>query len=625
VELFERQAESAPEAIAVIFEEERLNYRELNERANQLAHHLRGLGVGPETLVALFMERSVEMIVGIIGVLKSGGAYVPLDPTYPADRLAFMLEDSNAPVILTQRRLAGALPQGRRHVLCLDTEWKTIASVSVENPINRALSDSPAYLIYTSGSTGRPKGVLLTHQNLIHSTQARFAYYPEQITSFLLLPSFAFDSSVAGIFWTLCKGGALIIPRDGSQHELRHLTKLIARHRVSHLLGLPSLYALLLSQSSADELSSLSVVIVAGEACPNGLVRRHRETLSQTVLYNEYGPTEGSVWSTVYQCCLEPVESQAPIGKPIANMQAFILDRSGWPVMPGIAGELYIGGAGLSRGYLKRPELTAEKFIPNPFGTEAGARLYRTGDLARHLPGGEIEFLGRIDHQVKIRGYRIELGEIEAILSEHAAVQEVVVAAQDDFAGEKRLIAYVVAKQERTVNAGQLRAFLIERVPGYMAPSAFVLMEELPLTPSGKVDRRALSLSANGASQTHSRLELGNPYTAPRSEIEQILAGIWQRLLGVERVGIHDNFFELGGHSLLAIQLVTRIRDALLVDLTMRGLFESPTISELGIHILQQQADRADAETLAQMLAELDELSEGENAMTPLNNDYSDR
>ena len=445
-QLFEAQVERTPEAVAVVFENRRLTYRALNRRANQLAHYLRALGVGPGVLVGLCVERSLEMVVGILGILKAGGAYVPLDLAYPNERLCFLLEDTQLPVLLTQQRLVESLPEQRAHVILLDTDWEAFAGESGENPTGRVRPDNLAYVIYTSGSTGRPKGVPVTHQNLVHSTCARISYYSEPVTGFLLLSSFAFDSSVAGIFWTLCQGGKLVLPPDDLQQNLLHLAALIAQHQVSHLLSIPSLYAFILAQAELQQLVGLRAAIVAGESCPRELVERHNELLPHTSLFNEYGPTEGTVWSSVYQCQSLGPRAQVPIGCPTANMQIYLLDACLQPVPIGVLGELCISGDGLARGYLNRPALAAEKFMPNPFSEEPGSRIYRTGDLARYLPDGNIEFLGRVDHQVKVRGFRIELGEIEAVLGQHPAVQEAVVTAweAEHAPGEKHLVAYVV-------------------------------------------------------------------------------------------------------------------------------------------------------------------------------------
>jgi amino acid adenylation domain-containing protein len=578
-QLFEAQVERTPDAVAVVFEGEQLTYLQLNQRANQLAHHLQKLGVEPEMLVGICVERSLEMVVGLLGILKAGGAYLPLDPSYPQERLAFMLEDAQVSVLLTQQKLVPSLPEYKTHCFCLDTEWEVLAQESEEKPLSSVTTDNLAYTIYTSGSTGKPKGVLVTHQNLVHSTSARISYYSEPVTSFLLLSSFAFDSSIAGIFWTLCQGGILVLPPAKFQQELLQLTKFIPQHQVSHLLSLPSLYNLILEQAEPQQLTCLRTVIVAGEPCSRELIERHSKLLAHTSLFNEYGPTEGTVWSSVYHCQPSGVRTQVPIGRPIANMQIYLLDKYLNPVPIGVPGEIHIGGAGIARGYLNRPELTNQKFIPNPFSDEPGQRLYKTGDLARYLSDGNIEFLGRLDHQVKIRGFRIELGELESTLLQHPSVREIAVIAREDIPGDKRLVAYIVPNPEQTPTIDELRRFLKQKLPDYMVPGAFVLLDALPLTPNGKVDRRALP------APDQSRPDQSVTFVAPRTPIEQQLADIWAEVLRLEQVGVHDNFFEFGGHSLLATQVISRLRQAFGVELPVRTLFEAPTVADLGARL----------------------------------------
>lgn len=429
--LIENVARQNPAAVAVHCQGKRLTYSELNQKADRLANFLVGRGVGPETFVGLCVERSLDMIVGILGILKAGGAYVPLDPTYPKERLGFMLQDTKAPVLLTQRHLVAELPPHGAAVYCLDDEWDRISQGGNANRVAPVGPDNIVYVIYTSGSTGTPKGVLVTHRNLVHSTSARLRYYPNPVTGFVLLSSFAFDSSVAGIFWTLCQGGTLWIPERGVEQDPARIAEQIRVAGASHVLSLPSLYSFLLHQSSPAQLASLNTVIVAGEACPASLPALHHGRLPQAALYNEYGPTEGTVWSTVYRFPESSAPTPAPIGRPIPNMEVYIIDGQRQPVPIGVAGEIYIGGAGIARGYLNRPDLTREKFVEHPFTRHPEARLYRTGDLARYRADGNIEFLGRVDHQVKIRGYRIELGEIEAALRKHPGLKDVVVVARD--------------------------------------------------------------------------------------------------------------------------------------------------------------------------------------------------
>jgi len=569
-QLFEEQLNRTPDNIAVVFDDRQLTYAELNAPANQLAHYLQKLGVGAEVLVGICVERSLEMLIGILGILKAGGAYIPLDPSYPQERLAFMLEDAQNPILLTQQKLLEKLPDRNAETVCLDTDWEIIATESETNPALSIHPENLAYVIYTSGSTGKPKGVQITHQNLVHSTIARITYYQEPITSFLLLSSFAFDSSVAGIFWTLCQGGTLYIPPDGLQKQPPKIVELIAQHHISHLLSLPSLYALILEQAKTEQLASLRTVIVAGEALSRELVKYHLERLFKTSLFNEYGPTEATVWSSVYHCQSQELATQIPIGRPISNTQIYILDSYLQPVPIGVPGELYISGIGLARGYLNRPDLTAEKFIQNPF---IKSKLYKTGDLARYLPDGNIEFLGRIDHQVKIRGFRIEIGEIEAVLSQHPSVRKAVVMAREDEPGNKRLVAYVIPSAETVQTSAILSSYLKEKLPEYMVPSAYVMLKNFPLTPNGKVNRKALP------SPDKVRPDLTATFVEPRTPIEKMLIEIWAEVLSIEQVGIYDNFFELGGHSLLVTQLLARVRKAFPIELSLGSIFEAPTVA----------------------------------------------
>jgi surfactin family lipopeptide synthetase A len=459
-QLFEKQVAKTPEAIAVVFGQDQLTYQELDQKANQLADYLRSeqrkvysiyQTTKAEFLVGICVERSLEMIVGILGILKASGAYVPLDPSYPLERLSYMIGDSRIKILLTQKKLVDNFLEYDGEIICLDTDWKNIECQKAENIVNITTSETLAYIIYTSGSTGKPKGVMVTHGNLIHSTQARINYYQESLNSYLLLSSFGFDSSVAGIFWTLCVGGKLLLPLSNFQTNPLDIIDLISQHNISHLLCLPSLWKLLLTQDDSHKLASLQVVIVAGEVCPLDLVTLHYNNLSNTSLYNEYGPTEATVWSTVYQCQSEDSYAKVPIGRAISNSQIYILDSDFKPVSMGSIGEICIGGLGITKGYLHRPELTREKFIVNPFvGSQNKTQefIYKTGDLAKYLPDGNIEFIDRVDNQVKIRGFRLELGEIEAVLSQHPQVNQVAIIALTEDLGDKRLVAYVVPKND---------------------------------------------------------------------------------------------------------------------------------------------------------------------------------
>jgi acyl-coenzyme A synthetase/AMP-(fatty) acid ligase/acyl carrier protein len=423
------------------------------------------------------------------------------------------------------------------------------------------------------------------------------------VRSFLLLSPFSFDSSLAGIFWTLSQGGTLVLPRPGGERDPVELCALIAQSQVSHVLSLPSLYALLLEQSKPEQLRSLETIIVAGEPCPRGVVAQHHKQIPAAALFNEYGVTEGTVWSSVHQCRKPAVKEPIPVGRPIANTQIYILDDRLRPVPIGIPGELHIGGVGLARGYLNRPELTAEKFIPNPFADTAGTRLYKTGDGARFLSDGNVEYLGRLDAQVKIRGFRVEPGEIESVLGLHPAVKENVVVAREDQADDKRLVAYIVPRHKQAPLPAEWRGLLKAKLPDYMVPSAFVMLETLPRTSSGKLDRHALP------APKRSRAELGKTFAAPRNAVEEAVARIWAEILGVDRVGVDDNFFELGGHSLLATQVVSRLRSIFQLELPLRCMFDSPTLSGLAEAIIANESQPGKSERIARLLGRIAGMS----------------
>jgi amino acid adenylation domain-containing protein len=574
-QLFERQVGKTPDAIAVTQAGRSLSYAQLERSANQLAHYLESLGAGPEVRVALYLPRSLELIIALLGILKAGAAYVPIDPTYPEERVAFMLDDAEAAVVLTEEALRANLSGRRSRVVCLDSQWKKIAAYSEARPRSAVEPENLAYVIYTSGTSGKPKGALVTHRGLVNSTNARLNYYREGVRKWLLLPSFAFDSSVAGIFGTLCQGGALSLPAPDLEYDPIRLARLIADERISHLLTVPSLHSELLGLLNPERSSELKVVIVAGEPCPVNLAARHRELAPHVSLFNEYGPTECAVWSTVFDCCSSDLRARIPIGRPIENTRIYILDGGMGVVPVGVAGELYIAGEGVARGYIGQAAQTAERFAPNPHGERAGERAYRTGDKVRYLGDGRIDFLGRVDNQVKVRGYRIELEEIEAALLTYPGVRQAVVVAREDAPGEKRLVGYVAGEAE--ISAGELREYLRGKLPAYMAPAAYVLLAELPLTPNGKVNRHALPKPEPGASE--------KDYVAPSDAVETTLVGIFAEALKLERVGIKDNFFELGGHSLLATQVISRVKVAFDVELALRALFEFPTVEELAARL----------------------------------------
>jgi len=589
-QMFEIQVERSPQAIAVVFEDIQLTYQQLNKRANQLAHYLRTLGVGPEVFVGICLERSLEMIVGILGILKAGGAYVPLDPAYPPERLGFILSDTQASVLLTQEKLVNNLPPHQAQVVCLDSNWQGNTENNQENPVNQTTGDNLIYVIYTSGSTGQPKGVMIPHRgicNQLYWRQTNFKLTPAD--KVLLTISFSFDPSVWQIFWPLCFGGQLILARPGGHQDTAYLVKVITEQQISVLALVPSILRVLLEEKGIENCQFLRHITCGGEALPSELIEHFFAQLNlDNVFHNCYGPTEASIDATFWTCQRGTNYSIAPIGRPITNAEIYILDENLQPVPVGESGELHIGGIGLARGYLNRPELTTEKFIFHPFSSEVGARLYKTGDLARFLPDGNIEFLGRIDYQVKIRGFRIELGEIEAILGQHPSLTQTLVIAREDVPGDKQLVAYIVANPEQIPSQVELRRFLQGRLPEYMVPASFVFLDTLPLNPNGKIDRHALP-----APHT-SDLGLSTNFVPPQNATEEVLANIWVKVLRLEQVGIHDNFFELGGHSLLATQVMSRVRKAFQIEMPLQILFENPTIASLAQAIAQTQIQEND-------------------------------
>jgi amino acid adenylation domain-containing protein/non-ribosomal peptide synthase protein (TIGR01720 family) len=578
--LFEAQAEQSPDACAVLCGAERLTYRELDERADRLACYLRGLGVGPEVLVGLYLERSAEMLVGLLGVLKAGGAYVPLAPEYPRERLGFMLRDSGARVLLTQSKLRESLPATKAQVICVGEGWEKIAGAGQLNPARRTTPSNLAYLIYTSGSTGQPKAVAMPHRplvNLVCWQLRRSADAPLRTLQFTPL---SFDVSFQEIFSTWCAGGTLVLVAEEIRRDPVELWRFLSRAQIERLF-LPFVALQSLAEAAeAEENAPLSLrqIITAGEQLKiTPHIRRMFGRLPRCTLDNQYGPSESHV-ASAFMLNEDKREwpELPPIGRPIANTEMYVLDDRMRPVPLGVAGHLYLGGDALTRGYLNRPGLTADKFVPHPFTQKAGARLYRTGDLARHLPAGQIEFIGRSDDQVKVRGFRVELGEIEAVLAQHEAVNQAVVAVAEDAPGQKRLVAYVVTRAGVAPTTSELRNFLAAKLPSHMLPSAFVMLEKLALTASGKVDRAALPAPESV------RPTLKQTYAPPRNPLEERLARIWAEVLKLDRVGIYDDFFELGGDSLLATQFISRVSQRLKVELPVRRLFENPTVAEFG-------------------------------------------
>jgi amino acid adenylation domain-containing protein len=575
--VFETQVERTPDAVAVVCGDAFLTYSELNSRANQLAHYLQARGVGPEMLVGLCIERSLAMVVGLLGILKAGSAYVPLDPTYPRARLAFMLDDAQPPVVLTQEHLGPGLPDHGAQMICLDAQWPTIARYSNANPVSGVMADNVAYLLYTSGSTGRPKGVLGVHRATLNALAWMWQIYPFATHEVCCQKTpISFGDSIQELLGPLLQGRQLVLIPDDLLKELPRFVRTLAQHHVTRLILVPSLLRALLDtvHDLQDCLPSLTLWFAGGEALSSDLWQRFREQLPHCRLVNLYGASEASDDTTWYDTSLAPSAlACVPIGRPIANTQVYVLDPHLQPVPIGVPGELYVGGASLTRSYLHHPDLTAERFIPHPFSREPGARLYKTGDLVRYRPDSHLEYVGRLDQQVKLRGIRIEPGEIEAALARHPAVRETAVIICEDVLGEPRLVAYVVPAQEPGPTMRELRHFLEKQLPAAMVPSTFMLLEALPLTPSGKVDRLGLP------QPDPSRPALEADYIAPRTPVEQQVATIWCHLLGLERVGVQDNFFELGGHSLLAMQIVSRVRDATHVEVSLLHFFETPTVA----------------------------------------------
>lgn len=597
-QLFEEQAEQTPENMAVVFEDQQLTYAELNGRANQLARYLQQLGVGPEVLVGLFLERSLDLIVGLLGILKAGGAYVPLDPTYPPGRLAYGLQNAQVPVLLTQQQLLNRVSAGIGQVVCLDTNWDSIAQMCSENANSGVTLKNLAYVIYTSGSTGQPKGVAVEHQqlgNYLNGIQEKLRL--PTAASFATVSTLAADLGNTAIFPALCTGGCLHVISRERAADPESLANYCCHHPIDCLKIVPSHLAALLESTNPEQILPRQRLVLGGEAASWDLIAKLQALAPNCQILNHYGPTEATIGALTYPIRGRHVDDgtdTVPLGRPIANTQVYVLDQHLHPVPRGVTGELHIGGAGLARCYFGQPEQTAAKFIPNPFSEEFGARLYRTGDLARYQPSGSIEFLGRIDDQVKVRGFRVELGEIAAVLSEHPDVQQAIVLAHGAEPNHQCLKAYVVLNQPQAASASDLRLWLREQLPEYMVPSAFVLLKALPLTPNGKVDRLALPASEDLRSQ------LEAAYVAPRNEIEQAIATIWQEALRVEQVGLHDNFFDLGGHSLLMVQVHSKLRQVFAKAVSIADLFAYPTVSTLANYFSQEQPEEPTVHTVQQ-------------------------
>jgi len=575
--LFEAHAADTPDRVAIVADEQQLTYGELNARANQLAHQLRRLGVAPDELVAICLDRSTEMLVAILGTIKAGGAYVPLDPAAPHDRLSYMLGDTRASVLITHERYLHLLSANEIPTICLDRDSKIIEQELRENLAEGAGPGNLVYVMYTSGSTGQPKGVAVEHRQLVN--------YVNGILERLALPSgsvfatvstFTADLGNTSIFASLCSGGSLHVVTQELASNPEAFASYVHRHDIDCLKIVPAHLAALLTTSSWTNLLPGKRLVLGGEACGWELMDKLQTVMPPRAIINHYGPTETTVGVLTYdveEATAARLSKTVPLGGPLSNSQVYLLDQHWRPVPTGVPGELYIGGEGVSRGYLRQPGATAEKFVPNPFSSEPGARLYRTADLARYLPDGNIEFLGRIDKQIKLHGYRIEPGEIEAALSEHPSVSENVVILREDTPGQKRLVAYIVAAQSPPATS-ELREFLLHKLPDYMIPAAFVMLDKLPLTANGKIDRAALPVPEQAKS--------GKAFVAPRTENERLLAGIWSKVLRLKQVSVNDNFFALGGDSILSIQIIARTNQAGR-RLTPRQLFQHQTIAELAL------------------------------------------
>ncbi|HYG11284.1 MAG TPA: amino acid adenylation domain-containing protein, partial [Pyrinomonadaceae bacterium] len=595
-ELFEQQAARRPDAVALVSDEASLTYAELNARANRLAHHLRASGVGAEARVGLMLERSPEMVVALLAVLKAGGAYVPLDPSYPDERLSFLLGDAGLHTLVTVQKFADRTGSARANVVLLDADADQLASQPEDNPAQLTHPDNLAYIIYTSGSTGQPKGALVTHENITRLFAATEQYYKfDAADVWTLFHSYAFDFSVWELWGALAYGGRLVVVSHAVSRAPEEFYELLVRERVTVLNQTPSAFRQLMSaeeSAGAGQQLALRFVIFGGEALELSSLKpwfeRHGDERPRLV--NMYGITETTVHVTYRPLTFADARSGggSRIGVALPDLQVYVLDRELRPVPVGVPGELYVGGAGVARGYLNQAALTAERFIPHPYSAQPGARLYRSGDLARFLPGGDLEYLGRNDQQVKIRGFRIEPGEVEAALREQSGIEDCAVMVRESAEGEKRLVAYCVRRggaEFAELSAGQLRAQLKQRLPDYMLPAQVVMLDALPLTPNGKVDRKALTAVESVESEPDTK------FSAPRTPVEELLASIWASVLDVERVGRDDEFFELGGHSLLATQIMSRVRETFNVEVPLSALFENSTPSGLAMRI--EEAMRA--------------------------------
>jgi len=594
---FQQQVDKTPGTVAIIAKGIQLSYRELDERSNRLARHLRSLGVRPDTLVGVAMGRSEALVVSLLAILKAGGAYVPLDPTHPKERLSLVIEDSEMPILLTTSETRDRVPLGATGVTVLDVEDPAVALESSDKVETNAASHNLAYVIYTSGSTGKPKGVMLENRNVVNFFTGMDGAIGSTPGVWLAVTSVSFDISVLELLWTLTRGFTVVVHGDEGTATIADE---IRRHCVTHLQMTPSLARMLTLDARAfAALGLLKQMLLGGEAVPASLIHHIRQVFSGEV-HNMYGPTETTIWSTTYR--VEQPGSTVSIGRPISNTQIYMLDAELQPVPIGEIGELFIGGEGVARGYWNRPDLTAERFLTIP--SLLPHRIYRTGDLARFLPDGNIEFLGRADYQVKLRGHRIEPGEIEAILEQCRGVRQAVVVVREDREGDKRLVAYLAAEAARSEEAGSLRSVLESKLPDYMVPSAFVFLPALPLTDNGKIDRKALLRLPAPSIASAADQPAGEATNRPNNEIERIVAAAWQDALGVPSVGMNDNFFDLGAHSLSVAEVQAKLQETLGRQIPLVDLFQFSTVSALARHLAGTQShaqlsDRAQRRRLA--------------------------
>ncbi|HEY0729728.1 MAG TPA: amino acid adenylation domain-containing protein, partial [Pyrinomonadaceae bacterium] len=602
-QLVELQAARRPDALAVVFGEKLISYGELNRRTNQLARYLRRHGVGLETRVGVLMQRSADWIVALLGILKAGGVYVPLDGSYPAQRLRFMVEDAEVKVLLTEN---GQPELDAAEVVNLDQAWEQLSTENAENLEHVALPENLAYLMYTSGSTGQPKGVGVTHQAINRLVRNTDYVKFEESDRVAQTSNASFDVATFEIWGALLNGSRLVVLEKDTVLSPAELGRQLMDQQISVLFLTTALFHLM-AQGRPEIFASLTYVIFGGDAADAQFVQRVLENGKPRHLVNGYGPTEGTSFTTSYEAQEKDIGARTtPIGRPLPNTDAWVMDRETQMVPVGVAGELHIGGDGLARGYLPRPALTAEKFVPHPYSAEPGARLYRTGDLVRYQDDGNIEFLGRMDQQVKVRGFRVELGEIESSLNQYWAIVESVVVAGKDASGETRLIAYVVPEEGVEPTSAEIWTFLQEKLPSYMLPSVFVTIKELPLTPNGKVDRRALPVPEQIGD------EVGPDFIAPRTEMEEMVAEIWRQTLGITQVGVGSNFFDLGGHSLLGTRVMSQIRENCGIELPLRVLFEAPTIAGLARRLEEAQPKTTELGRILSMLENMENISEEE-------------